>query len=150
MSFIKHAKNIFTLLFYRRYPENIVLFILYMEKVSIFPFRVLFKILRYAISHTIFHVEMPPYCFTVDAIMTLRLPHAYMIIIHGDVRIGENARIFHQVTIGHNESKDDNKAGVPLIGNNVYIGANTTIIGKVNIVDNKRIGANSLIYKDME
>jgi serine O-acetyltransferase len=52
------------------------------------------------------------------------LPHGlYGIIISHNSVIGNNATIFHQVTIG--EGKD----GAPIIGDNVFIGAGAKIIG---------------------
>ena len=39
--------------------------------------------------------------------------------------------------------------GVPVIGDNCYIGAGAKIIGKVRVGNNVRIGANAVVYKDV-
>jgi len=39
---------------------------------------------------------------------------------------------------------------VPIIGDNVYIGANAVIAGKIKVGNNAVIGANSLVIKDVE
>ncbi|MFI0427682.1 MAG: serine acetyltransferase, partial [Flavobacterium sp.] len=52
------------------------------------------------------------------------------------------------VTIGVSGLGD--KRGVPKIGNNVYIGANAVIAGKILIKDNVLIAACSLVNKDVE
>jgi len=73
----------------------------------------------------------------------LLLVHGHMTILNGSVRIGKNCTILHGVTIG----ADDH--GVPKIGNNVYIGCNATIIGNVTVGDNVKIGACTLICKNV-
>jgi serine O-acetyltransferase len=78
----------------------------------------------------------------------LRLEHPNGIIIHRDVVIGKNARIRHQVTIGWSHSKTLG-SGVPVIGDNVSIGAGAKIIGNIHIGNNVSIGANSVVTKDV-
>lgn len=77
-------------------------------------------------------------------------PHGlFGIFISDKAQIGQNAVIFHHVTIGSNNLKDSSKRGSPVIGNNVYIGAGAKIIGNVRIGNNVRIGANCIIVKDV-
>jgi serine O-acetyltransferase len=59
--------------------------------------------------------------------------------------IGENCLVEQMVTIGH---KDGN-TGVPSLGNNVYIGAGSKILGPVIIGDNVIIGANAIVTKSV-
>lgn len=66
------------------------------------------------------------------------------VVIHPKAIIGKNCRIYQSVTIGGRENR-----GTPKIGNNVFIGAHSTIIGGVTIGDNVIIGANSLVLKDV-
>lgn len=65
------------------------------------------------------------------------------IIFNSDVIIGDNCNVSQGVTIG--VSGLGIKRGVPIIGNNVYIGANSVIAGKIIIEDNVLIGACSLV-----
>jgi serine O-acetyltransferase len=77
-------------------------------------------------------------------------PHGPLgIFISGGAKLGRNAVIFPQVTIGSNTLNNSDKSGSPTIGNNVYIGAGAKIIGNITIGDNCRIGANAVVYKDM-
>lgn len=77
-------------------------------------------------------------------------PHGIIgIFISQGAQIGENATIFHQVTIGSNTLKDSKNFGAPKIGNNVYIGAGAKIIGGVTIGDNVRIGANAVVTSNI-
>lgn len=45
--------------------------------------------------------------------------------------------------------KESKNKGVPVIGNNVYIGAGAKIIGNVIVGDNVRIGANAIVTLDI-
>ncbi|MDY6824162.1 MAG: serine acetyltransferase [Thermodesulfobacteriota bacterium] len=69
------------------------------------------------------------------------------IVVHPETEIGWNCNISNRVTIGiHSRGK---RAGVPKIGNNVYIGPGAVIIGAIQIGNNVAIGANSVVTKDM-
>lgn len=77
-------------------------------------------------------------------------PHGIKsIFISGAARIGRNAVIFQQVTIGSNTLAGSKGFGAPEIGDNCYIGAGAKIIGKIRIGNNVRIGANAVVYKDV-
>ena len=68
------------------------------------------------------------------------------IIINSNTVMGSNCNISQGVTIG--VSGTDERRGVPQIGNNVYIGANTIGAGKIIIGNDVLIGAASLMVKD--
>lgn len=71
------------------------------------------------------------------------------IFVSGAARIGRNCVIFQQVTIGSNLLLDSKGMGAPVIGDNCYIGAGAKIVGGVTIGNGVRIGANSVVYKDV-
>lgn len=66
-------------------------------------------------------------------------------VIHSSAVIGKNCKIQQNVTIGGRGTR-----GTPVIGNNVFIGAGSTIIGNVKIGDNATIGAMTLVLNDVE
>jgi serine O-acetyltransferase len=70
------------------------------------------------------------------------------IILNSNCIIGTNCNISQGVTVG--VSGQDVRRGVPVIGNDVYIGANAVVAGKITIGDNVLIGANSLVNSDVE
>lgn len=70
------------------------------------------------------------------------------IIINANAIIGNNCNISQGVTIGVSGLED--KRGTPVIGNNVYIGANTVVAGKIVIADDVLIGACSLVTSNAE
>jgi len=69
------------------------------------------------------------------------------IIINAHAIIGDNCNISQGVTIG--VSGRGEHRGVPIIGNNVYIGANAVIAGNIHVGDNCVIAANSLVVKSV-
>lgn len=73
--------------------------------------------------------------------------HAFAIAINKNVVIGNNVNISQCVTIG--EKQTGKKAGVPTIGNNVYIGPGSIIIGAIHISDGAVIGAGSVVTSDV-
>jgi serine O-acetyltransferase len=69
------------------------------------------------------------------------------IIINPEAIIGTNCNISQGVTIG--VSGLGEKRGVPIIGNNVYIGANSVVSGKIIIGNNVLIGACSMVNRSL-
>ena len=75
---------------------------------------------------------------------TPHLPHGINgIIVSHNAVIGDNATIFHQVTIG------EGRGGAPVIGNNVLIGAGAKVIGGIRIGDNVKISAGCVVMQDI-
>ena len=69
-------------------------------------------------------------------------------IVFGETaEIGNNCTIYHGVTLG-GTGKDTGKRH-PTLGNNVLIGAGTKVLGPVYIGDNARIGAGSVVLKNL-
>jgi serine O-acetyltransferase len=69
------------------------------------------------------------------------------IIVNANAVIGDNCNISQGVTIG--VSGKGVQRGIPIIGNNVYIGAGAIVAGKISIGDDVIIGANSLVIRDV-
>lgn len=65
--------------------------------------------------------------------------------VHPMSRIGSGTTVYHGVTIGQLSGNDE----APIIGCNVFIGANATILGKIKIGDNAKIGACALVLCDV-
>lgn len=69
------------------------------------------------------------------------------IILNANSVIGNNCNISQGVTIGVSGTND--KRGVPIIGNDVYIGVNAVVAGKIMIGNNVLIGSCSLVITDV-
>lgn len=62
-------------------------------------------------------------------------------------QIGDNFVVHQNVTIGR--GKTINGISIPIIGNNVFVGANAVLIGGITIGDNVTIGAGAVVNKDV-
>ena len=70
------------------------------------------------------------------------LAHPYATIINAE-RIGKNFSFIHMTTLG------EAKGRRPVIGDNVTLGANVTIVGGVTVGDNVTVGAGSVVVTDI-
>ena len=77
----------------------------------------------------------------------LFIDHGMGIVFGETCEIGDNCTIYHGVTLG-GTGKDTGKRH-PTLGNNVLIGAGTKVLGPVYIGDNARIGAGSVVLKNL-
>ena len=71
--------------------------------------------------------------------------HPFATVINAK-SIGKNFQFRNSLTIGN---KNNNNKLVPVIGNNVIVGANVVIIGEITIGNNVVIGAGSVVVKDV-
>ena len=77
----------------------------------------------------------------------LFIDHGMGIVFGETPEIGDNCTIYHGVTLG-GTGKDTGKRH-PTLGNNVLIGAGTKVLGPVYIGDNSRIGAGSVVLRNL-
>lgn len=78
----------------------------------------------------------------------LFIDHGMGVVIGETCEIGNNVIIYQGVTLG-GTGKDKGKRH-PTIGNNVLIGSGVKVLGPINIGDNTRIGAGSVVLQDIE
>lgn len=84
-----------------------------------------------------FHI--PPNTFREG----LSIAHWGPIVVHPTARIGKNCRIHQCVTIGATNGETQ----AATIGDNVFIGPCTSIIGEITVANDIAIGANSVVTK---
>lgn len=78
----------------------------------------------------------------------LRLVHAWGIMISPYAVIGDDCTLYHDVTLGNNETRT--KVRAPRLDDNVYVGPGAKIIGGVKLGKDVRVGANSVVLQDVE
>ena len=76
----------------------------------------------------------------------LYLGHPYNITVGEEVIIGENVSLHKGCTIGRTNRGN---AGSPVIGNCVYIGINSTVVGDISIGNDVMIAPNSFVNFDV-
>lgn len=77
----------------------------------------------------------------------LFIDHGMGIVIGETTTIGDNCTIYHGVTLG-GTGKDKYKRH-PDLGNNVVVGCGAKVLGPIKIGNNVKIGANSVILKEV-
>lgn len=75
----------------------------------------------------------------------VRFPHAFPVVINPAAVIGRNCIIYPNVQIGSSR----NKAGAPIIGDNVFLGDGCHIIGGCRIGDWCFISPGAFVCKDI-
>jgi serine O-acetyltransferase len=76
----------------------------------------------------------------------LVIDHGMGVVIGETAEIGDDCLIFHGVTLG---GKGGFGKRHPTVGNRVMIGAGAKLIGNITIHDDAKIGANSVVTKDV-
>lgn len=79
----------------------------------------------------------------------LRFAHFQGVIIGNEVVIGDNCKIYQQVTLGQKKNGVEGYGDDPIIGDNVIIFSGAKVFGKINIGNNAIIGANAVVFKDV-
>lgn len=77
----------------------------------------------------------------------LVIDHGFGVVIGETAEVGDDCIIFHGVTLGG--LKFDPVKRHPTVGHRVLIGTGAKILGPLTIGDEARIGANSVVVKDV-
>ena len=83
------------------------------------------------------------------------IDHGMGVVIGETAEIGDNVTVYHGVTLGGISPSEDSvsqkeKKRHPTLKNNVVIGAGAQILGPITIGENSKVGANSVVSKDVE
>ena len=77
----------------------------------------------------------------------LVIDHGMGVVIGETAEIGDDVLLYHGVTLG-GTGKDKGKRH-PTLGNNVVIGAGAKVLGPIYIGSNSKVGANSVVLRDV-
>lgn len=94
------------------------------------------------VTANLFKVWIPPQVTIGDAFHIIHAEGS--LSIHPEAVIGDRLGVMHNVTIGTNMGD-----GVPSIGDDVFIGVNSTVLGRIHIGDRVRIAANTAVTTDV-
>jgi len=76
----------------------------------------------------------------------LYIGHVGGVIVSSQAVIGRNCDISHRVTIGTSAM---GREGAPQLGDDIYVGTGSTLVGKIRIGNGARIAANTLVIDDV-
>ncbi len=128
--------------------------ILIFYKLSSFLWKINLKFLSRFIMQTgrfLTGIEIHPGAKIGDRLF---MDHGFGIVIGETAKIGDDVTIYQGVTLGgvmpsiHSDNQRNQKRH-PTIGNNVIIGSGAQVLGPIKIGDSSRIGANSVVTKDV-
>jgi len=77
----------------------------------------------------------------------LFIDHGMGVVIGETAEVGENVTLLHGVTLGGTSLKREKRH--PTLGNNVVVGAGAAILGAFKIGDGSRIGAGSVVVREI-
>jgi serine O-acetyltransferase len=89
-------------------------------------------------------ISIPPQCEIGEGIY---IGHYGSIILAPECRIGHNCSLAQNVTIGVAGSGD--KRGAPVVGNRVFIGAHSVMVGRITIGDDAVVCAGSVVTRSV-
>ncbi len=123
----------------------------------------LWAMLFYRISHSIYKKGfrfLPRFISAVGQFLTtidihpasqigrrVFIDHGSGVVIGETVIIGNDVLIYQQVTLGGVSTSKGKRH--PTLGNNIVIGAGAKVLGNITIGDNSKVGANSVVVKDV-
>lgn len=111
------------------------------RRTLLLPIRLLYRF----VSRVLLHVEI---CDTTQIGEGLVLYHGgHGSVINPETVIGKNFHLRECTTIG--SSKFHDSSFCPIIGDNVEVGPNCVILGRINIGNNAFIGGGSVVVKDV-
>jgi serine O-acetyltransferase len=73
----------------------------------------------------------------------LYIAHIGHVVIGEGVKIGNNGKVLHLCSLG--VAGSGKRRGYPQIGDNVYIGVNSVVVGKITIGNSVTIGPSSVV-----
>lgn len=79
----------------------------------------------------------------------LRIFHGFGLVVNDRVVLGEGVILRHLTSIGVKGTGEFGTGDVPRIGNYVDIGSHVVILGNVVVGDHAKIGAGSVVVKDV-
>lgn len=77
----------------------------------------------------------------------LVIDHGAGVVIGETAEIGDDCILFHGVTLGGVSANPIKRH--PTLGNNVMVGAGAKVLGPVRLNDGAKVGANSVVTKDV-
>ncbi|MEZ8223225.1 serine acetyltransferase [Vibrio splendidus] len=105
------------------------------------------RLVRKYFQRRIFYVYNCDISHLADIHSSVLFPHPCGVVIGSKAKVANGCRIYQQVTIGSNFSRDNSMAHVK---QGTYIGSGAKLIGGIEIGTNCYIGANAVVTKSVQ
>jgi serine O-acetyltransferase len=92
------------------------------------------------------NIEIPP---TAEIGAGLFIAHTGYIVIASGSRLGRNCTLAHGVTIGHAGGGTGNAGDCPVIGDRVYVGPGSALIGAITVGSDALIGVGAIVTRSV-
>jgi serine acetyltransferase len=79
----------------------------------------------------------------------LRLHHAHALVVHPATTIGADCTLRHSTTLGTQDPSGVWSEDAPTLGDGVDVGCHVLILGPVHVGNGARIGAGTMVVKDV-
>lgn len=76
----------------------------------------------------------------------LSIAHRGCIVVNGNAKVGKNCRIQECTTIG----ATNGESSAPILGDNIFLGSGSRIIGNIRIANDIAVGANAVVTKTFD
>jgi serine O-acetyltransferase len=91
-------------------------------------------------------IDLPP---AAEIGPGLLIPHTGFVVVAVGARIGSNCTLTQGITIGHSLGGKSSGNGVPVIGDRVYVGPSSVIIGNLTIGNDALVGAGAIVIRSV-
>ena len=103
--------------------------------------------LIYRLNLVLTGAEFGPGCVVGPGLV---MHHPVSVIVGGDVTLGKDCTLLSRVTLGARSVTSEGKGTpMPTVGNRVVIGTGAVVIGRIQIGDGARVGANAVVLRDV-
>jgi len=106
------------------------------------PYLVLYRVL----VEWLLAVELPT-CTVVGP--GLEIHHGMGLVVNGNTIIGDHCILRHNTTIGCVRNPDGSQGPSPVLGNGVELGANVVLLGGFSVGDHAKVGAGSVVIREV-
>lgn len=95
----------------------------------------------YHLMQIVFGCTIPP---STELGKDVIIAHSHGIVLHQNSKVGDGTALYQNVCLGGR-----NGSRGPVIGRNCFVGAGACVLGEINIGNNVKIGANSVVITDV-
>ena len=113
------------------------------------PLRLAAKVIEKLVPNAVIiatNIQIPP---ATSIGPGLFIAHAGYVVMSYETKIGSHCTVTQGVTLGHGAGGGRNRTGSPRIGNRVYLGPGSIVIGDIEVGDDALIGPGAVVVRSV-